>query len=295
MEKNHSSSKLSFLLHKESISRFVFGFILLSLAFMVVEFEEIGIKILLTVVVFVMGIEWVKMCRISLEWQAMTVLIGTVYLALLATHFTHLPLGIGILFLSASINLFLGWFTWRRGFLWLALGVLYVGIPSVLLLWIASNMESAEFILLWIIAVVAGNDIGAFYIGKIIGGPKLCPKISPAKTWAGFFGGLIFSLGAAYILYIFSPLGCGLKPYLIESLFVAVIASGGDLLESAIKRYHGVKDSGSLIPGHGGIFDRIDGFLAVIPVVAAMIYIEPQFFYQADKKEVEEEVVSFGN
>ena len=118
-------------------------------------------------------------------------------------------------------------------------------------------------------------DTGAYVFGKAIGGPKLCPKISPKKTWAGLIGGMataaVWGFGCAAL--------DSLQNYafvMVVSAVLAAVSQGGDLFESWIKRYLGVKDSGDLIPGHGGIFDRTDALLAVTPIVVLILAFFPE-------------------
>jgi len=219
------------------------------------------------------------MCKITHRHHAALSIVMCVYGAMLAMLLSHGILGLGILFLGGGLSIIAGWFTWRRGFLWMGLGIFYIGIPFLSLMWITLSLQSSWLILLWMIVVVAGSDMGAYFIGKWLQGPKLCPSISPKKTWSGYGGGVVTAMLAALILYQIFPMGWSLAHYLIASFSITQMAVGGDLLESAIKRYHGVKDSGHLIPGHGGLFDRLDGFLLAFPFVAGMIYLNPQEFY----------------
>ncbi len=146
------------------------------------------------------------------------------------------------------------------------LGVLYLGVPLTACLWL--RMQPAGFeLILWLLLAVWATDIGAYFAGRLIGGPKLAPRWSPKKTWAGLAGGAAASaLGCSLVMLVW-PL---VPPLAAAGLGVllAVVAQAGDLFESAIKRHFGVKDSGSLIPGHGGILDRIDGLLFAAPVLA---------------------------
>ena len=116
--------------------------------------------------------------------------------------------------------------------------------------------------------IVWVTDIGGYFAGRGIGGPKLWPRVSPKKTWAGAVGGLVFSLVVAAA---FALLGFGkMLPLLLFGAVLSVVSQLGDLFESAVKRRFGVKDSSHLIPGHGGFLDRLDGFVAAI-VFAAFI------------------------
>jgi phosphatidate cytidylyltransferase len=124
----------------------------------------------------------------------------------------------------------------------------------------------------WLLAVVWGTDIGAYAFGRAIGGPKLAPSISPKKTWAGAIGGLVSGVLAG-VCFMFA-MNLPLTPAMLATAVVAAIAAeAGDLLESALKRWYDVKDSGTLIPGHGGVMDRFDGLWAAAPVAALVCVI----------------------
>ncbi|MGD9811359.1 MAG: phosphatidate cytidylyltransferase [Sphingobium sp.] len=149
--------------------------------------------------------------------------------------------------------------------LWLAGGFLYVGIACYHLALVGPSMA-----LLPVLGVI-GTDVGAYFAGRAIGGPKIAPAISPSKTWAGLGGGIF---GAAMMMSLLVAAfywgsGAGAIPSDLVILAgtigipLAVLAQAGDFFESWMKRKAGVKDSGSLIPGHGGLFDRVDGLLPV--------------------------------
>lgn len=129
--------------------------------------------------------------------------------------------------------------------------------------------------LLWMFAVVWTTDIAAFFTGRALGGPKLWPRVSPKKTWSGFLGGLVAGTGAG-VLVASTGAALGWAPVASLSLVAlvsavgSVVSQGGDLAESAMKRRFDVKDSGHLIPGHGGVMDRLDGFWSVA-VLAGLI------------------------
>lgn len=145
---------------------------------------------------------------------------------------------------------------------WTSMGVVWIAAPSLAFLWLRDLPETGQHTAIWIIAVVWATDTGAFFAGRSLGGPKLAPKISPNKTWSGLIGGM---LAAMLVGWIASYLGEGLVHagrMVIASACLAILAQIGDLGESWIKRRFGAKDSGRLIPGHGGMLDRLDGFLA---------------------------------
>lgn len=143
-----------------------------------------------------------------------------------------------------------------------ALGVLYVGLPAVALIWLRGSTPEGALAILFVFLVVWTYDSAAFAAGTLIGGPKLWPSVSPKKTWAGLAGGIAAS---AAMGVFFSKFLLGSPPGWLAVCGVAfgVVAQGGDLLESALKRACGVKDTSRLIPGHGGFMDRLDSTMTV--------------------------------
>jgi phosphatidate cytidylyltransferase len=178
-----------------------------------------------------------------------------------------------ILAAAAATAVFYEWTRLTKGWgpAWYIGGFVYAALAALALLWIRERADNADGLrlVLWVFIVVWSVDIGAYFTGRAIGGPKLAPSISPGKTWAGFYGGVAAAtlLGAAWALYT----GLHLVLLLLAPLFAAA-AQGGDLFESWIKRRAGVKDSGRWLPGHGGVFDRLDGLLpvAILTALAAM-------------------------
>ncbi|MFV0622609.1 phosphatidate cytidylyltransferase [Sphingomonas sp. ac-8] len=148
----------------------------------------------------------------------------------------------------------------------LAHGLLYVGLP-VLALLLLRGQPDGLLLSFWAMALVWACDIGAYFAGRSIGGPKLAPTISPNKTWAGLIGGVLAAtvFGAA-LQYAGLPLHLVLATPLL-----AVLAQMGDLYESQLKRRAGVKDSGNVLPGHGGVLDRLDGLVPVASAAALMV------------------------
>jgi phosphatidate cytidylyltransferase len=184
-------------------------------------------------------------------------------------------------------------------------GMLYVGIAVAMLLFLRNPAFSLAPLLTVLLAVI-GVDVGAYFTGRSLGGPKIAPSISPSKTWSGLLGGV---LGATLVLFgaarfwqegllsvqpqgnaADGPACFGMQPCwyltanplplfaicLMIGIFVAVCAQAGDFFESWMKRRAGVKDSGNFIPGHGGFFDRLDGLLAVLFVLGLMILFQPR-------------------
>jgi len=156
---------------------------------------------------------------------------------------------------------------------WAVAGLCYALVPGVAFLWVRQQDEMGFALCLWTLAIVWATDIGAYAVGKTVGGPRLAPRLSPNKTWAGLVGGVVFAGIVSPALGVLLGLPYAWSPLAAVAGALAVWEQAGDLLESALKRRFHVKDSGSLIPGHGGIMDRVDGFVFVMPVVAAGVYL----------------------
>ncbi len=152
---------------------------------------------------------------------------------------------------------------------WLAFGVLYIAISCLCLAWLRAVPDQGRGLAIVLFAAVWTTDIGAYLVGRSAGGPKLAPRISPNKTWSGAIGGLIGASIAAYLAAMWTGLGYAGLVALTIGAVLSVFSQIGDLGESWWKRRFQVKDSGHLIPGHGGILDRIDGVLLASPVAAA--------------------------
>ena len=155
----------------------------------------------------------------------------------------------------------------------LALGILYCGLPVFALMIIRRQHEGIVFTL-WALSLVWACDIGAYFTGRTLGGPKLAPVISPNKTWSGLIGGVTLASLVATLLHFEYGLPLRLT---LATPALAVLAQGGDLYESWLKRRAGVKDSGNILPGHGGILDRLDGLVPVAPVAAFLVLL-PHFY-----------------
>ena len=150
-----------------------------------------------------------------------------------------------------------------------ALGLPYVGLTMLSLAWLHDSYDAGWPLVYFIFLIVWATDIGAFIVGRSMHGPRLAPRISPNKTWSGFFGGLGFAAATSVCLSIAANAS---KPWqvVVIALGLSLLGQGGDLFESAMKRKFGVKDSGNLIPGHGGMLDRIDALLWAVPLFALL-------------------------
>ncbi|MFO1140870.1 MAG: phosphatidate cytidylyltransferase [Amaricoccus sp.] len=177
-------------------------------------------------------------------------------LALAATAAWGPPAGFGCLAVGAVAVAAVG----RPRPFWQLGGFLYMTLAMGALLVLRSKEPEGVLLILWLVLVVVAADVGAYFVGRRVGGKKLWPAVSPGKTWSGAFGGLA---AAVVVGLVFSWLVVGWHPWRMGSLSlgIAVCSQFGDLLESAVKRRFGVKDASRLIPGHGGVMDRLDGVM----------------------------------
>ena len=151
---------------------------------------------------------------------------------------------------------------------WITAGILYCALPGIALI-VLRGLPAGLELTGWTLAIVWATDILAYFAGRAIGGPKLAPGISPNKTWAGLAGGVAGAALTSYVVARYAGISLALFGWsLAAGAVLAVVAQGGDLFESWMKRQAGVKDSGTLLPGHGGVLDRLDGLVPVALVVA---------------------------
>lgn len=157
---------------------------------------------------------------------------------------------------------------------WLSLGLVYAVVPGIAAVALRGDsmmtFESLDAVaVVFVFVVVWATDTAAFFSGRLIGGPKLAPRFSPKKTWSGAIGGAVAGVLAGLVVLWASGVEAGVVVALI-ALALSIVGQVGDLAESAMKRHFGVKDSGVLIPGHGGIMDRLDGLVVALALAAAI-------------------------
>lgn len=219
--------------------------------------------LLVTLATIGLYLEWLTIAGLVREWRASVpgvTALATAGVCLIAARLDAalIVLGIGLVTVA--------WLSPERRS-WCAAGFLYAACAEVAAILVRLHPDHGFAALFFVLLVVWAADIGGYFAGRGIGGPKLWPKVSPKKTWAGAFGGFAGSLAVAVA---FAAAGAGKTgPLLALGAFLSVISQLGDLFESAVKRHFGVKDSSHIIPGHGGLMDRLDGFVAA--VVAAAI------------------------
>jgi phosphatidate cytidylyltransferase len=231
----------------------------------------------------ILGWEWSRMCGLQPAEFPILLIYAALGAAVVAAIVGHLELSL-VLIVGGAIVTSLAAFMVHKsadgstvngietalGKKWVGSGLLYFGVPAILLIWLR-DVCGRETVY-WLFALVWATDTGAFVSGKMIGGPKLAPAISPKKTWAGLVGGMFCAglVGAAFSHFSGHET---VLPLVALSAGLALSAQGGDLFESWVKRRIGVKDAGSIMPGHGGLLDRVDGLLIVAILVAAIAYI----------------------
>lgn len=154
----------------------------------------------------------------------------------------------------------------------LAAGVLYIGLAGIALIELRHDTDAGQANVLFLFLIVWATDIGAYLAGRRFGGPKLWPAVSPNKTWSGAVGGLASALLVGVACALFFQPGSSVPAIMLVAALLSAASQAGDLLESAIKRHFGVKDTSSLIPGHGGLLDRMDGVLAAAPVASLLAF-----------------------
>jgi len=240
--------------------RFISAAVLLPLAFGAAWLGGVWWVILVAVFAGAMAWEWSRIVTSNRSSAAAAIIAAAGAVEL--THLGSATFALMVLALGAGLATVMARGE-RLG--WQALGVFYVGLPSLAIVWIRDEPDGLA-VLAWMLALVIAVDTGAYVAGRSIGGPKLAPRISPKKTWAGLAGGIIAALliGAIWSFLLDLPHAL---PLILISGVLAVVEQAGDLAESAFKRRFGVKDSSQLIPGHGGVLDRVDGLLAVSFVV----------------------------
>ena len=240
--------------------------------------------LMIALTALVLSWEWVSLCGASRFAPAALAVPASLLAAGTATVLGQAPAGLGLLALGSAA----AWLLSRGAACRhrLAAGIPYLGLTIVGMLWLRDDPVAGRANVLFIMLLVWASDIGAYLAGRLIGGRRLAPRVSPGKTWSGAAGGLVaaalagFAVGAVVAGGPVASSGAGLsaagwpaQAALAAATIAAllgIVGQAGDLLESALKRRFGVKDLGRLIPGHGGLLDRIDALLAVAPVAACL-------------------------
>ncbi|MCW5699860.1 MAG: phosphatidate cytidylyltransferase [Rhodospirillales bacterium] len=234
----------------------------------VVHYGSPYFEIMIVIASILMTWEWCRLCSKTLSVVVMVALGLSVAAAIVAVEWSGWTGAFAILVVAA-----LGLYGATGRQAWLGGGAVYIGLPCVALVWLRGDEIGGRDLILWLLVVVWASDIGAYAVGRLVGGPRLAPKISPKKTWSGLIGGLASAaaVGATAALVFEAP---DVLSVAAISVILGALAQMGDLFESAVKRRFGVKDSSNLIPGHGGLLDRVDGLMAASVALALIVAIE---------------------
>jgi phosphatidate cytidylyltransferase len=220
--------------------------------------------VLAVAVSLVVAWEWSRLVNGTEPGLILIVQVAAVAVAGLLAAIIAPGLGLLALCIGAILALLL---SLERNSLLAALGVLYAGLPAVSLIWLRSDDPFGLRAVIFLILIVAVADTAAFLSGRLLRGPLLWPKVSPKKTWSGLLGALAASAVAGALYWLLVPDASPLR-LAATGAFLAAVAQAGDLAESALKRRFGAKDSGALLPGHGGMMDRVDGLVVAAAAVA---------------------------
>lgn len=248
----------------ELATRLGVAFILIGLAFAALYSGGLGFWAVVSVAGVLMMGEWALLAGASPQGKRLAQYAVSVPLAAMAPG---LAAGPGFLALGLIIGAFFFLMIVTRG-AQLALGAFYVCLPILALVLIREQPEQGLLLTFWAMALVWACDSAAYFTGRALGGPKLAPAISPNKTWAGFLGGVAGATLFAFVLVWLFDLPVALA---WATPALGALSQLGDLFESHLKRCAGVKDSGNLLPGHGGVLDRLDGLVAAAPVAALLV------------------------
>lgn len=236
--------------------------VLIPLALCVVWLGTHWFEIVIAAIAALMAREWVKLAQDGSTGQLVLHLLAALIAAGGPSRLgVHAVLGVLVALWIASV-LFR---QWERGghSLWTVVGIPYVSLSALAFVLLRSDDGYGLAAILWVLIIVWSADTVAYFAGRIVGGPKLWPRVSPGKTWSGLggavVGGAIASLAAAELFSVHAP-----AAMLLAGGILGIVEQGGDLFESALKRKAGVKDSANLIPGHGGMLDRVDGLVAAV-------------------------------
>jgi phosphatidate cytidylyltransferase len=226
--------------------------------------------VLVAVLAIGMAFEWLTLCQVGFG-PRQVLMFAALPLAVLVAALGQAGSALGLLgVVTAVACVRLG--TPGRGRL-LPFGIPYIGLGAAALVWLRAEQEHGRGDVVILLLVIWATDIGAYVVGRAVGGPRLAPKISPGKTWSGAVGGLFAGMAVGALAALFGNRDGGWLAIVASSGLAAVIGTvgqAGDLFESLLKRRFEVKDSGFLIPGHGGVLDRLDAVLTAAPAAALL-------------------------
>jgi phosphatidate cytidylyltransferase len=245
------------------LPRIVSGVVIAALAAICLFSGVTPFAVLVVAVAMLLSWEWARLVHGGDATLVVVVHIAAAAVAAVLAAAGYVGLGLLTLPIGAILATLL---SLGRNSMFAGLGVLYAGLPAIALIWLRSDTRLGILAVAFLIVVVVASDTGGFLAGRLLGGAKLWPRVSPNKTWSGALGSLISSAVVGALFWLTVPNSSPLWLALAGAV-LSVVAQAGDLAESAIKRRFGAKDTSALIPGHGGVMDRVDGLVAAATAV----------------------------
>ena len=226
-------------------------------------------SVLVVVVTLLLSWEWGRLVHGREADMVVAIHVSSAGAAAVLAALGYVGLGLLALPIGAILAMLL---SLGRNSLFSALGVFYAGLPAVAMIWLRADPQLGLLAVIFVIVIVIVSDTAGFLAGRLLNGPKLWPRLSPNKTWAGVIGALVASSIIGALFWFVVP-GASAVWLAATSMVLSLAAQAGDLAESAIKRRFGAKDSSSLIPGHGGVMDRVDGLVAAAALVGLATFV----------------------
>ena len=249
--------------------RVLSALVLMAVALLALEGGPVSFDIITAIGAAVLAWEWTRLCGGGRFGWTGAVQAAAVVAVIAAACLISPLAGVGLIVAGVIADYIIARVSRRDHPRWIALGIVYIGLPCIALVCLRAGGTAGKGLMWWLLLSVWATDTGAYFVGRAIGGPKLAPRISPKKTWSGLIGGMA---SAAVIGAIVGLIQDGGSPPVaalaLGSAILAVVAQGGDLAKSVVKRRFGVKDASRLIPGHGGLLDRVDGVMSAAIVLA---------------------------
>lgn len=252
--------------------RIISGLVLASVVLALTWVGGLPFRLLAVAISAAVFYEWTRMTRPAHSrdmWPRVMWLVPEACMAVLLVALGFGVAAVDFLLLALAATVIVAAIGFLRGSgLWDATGIAYASLSGFALAFLRGADHAGLLAILFLFAVVWTTDTLAYFVGRAVGGPKLAPSISPGKTWSGAIGGTVAGVAAGIVVSVLAGTGNHLLPGL-AALLLSVVSQIGDLFESWVKRRHGCKDSSQLIPGHGGVMDRVDGLV----VAALALYV----------------------